>query len=82
MDESDASLAEALRRELVGSGRRTAFGPGNANPKDDEGGAFLAALEAFRAAKRSGDTARTAAAEHALQDVVRAEMARDEGCDL
>ena len=78
MDESDASLAEALRRELVGSGRRTAFGPGDANPKDDEGGAFLAALEAFRAAKRS----RTAAAEHALQDVVRAEMARDEGCDL
>ena len=82
MDESDASLAEALRQELVSAGRRTAFGPNDAGPGDDEGGAFFEALETFRAAKRSGDTARTAAAERALQDVVRAEMARDEGCGL
>lgn len=80
MDESDEMLAETLRQELVGSGRKTAFDAGDAGDEGDEGSAFFEALEAFRAARRSGDKARTAAAERALQDVVRAEMARDESC--
>lgn len=82
MDESDEQLAEALRQELMGSGRKTAFGSDDTDAGDDEGDAFFEALETFRAAKRSGDKAATAAAERALQDVVRGEMARDEGCSL
>ena len=79
MDKGDELLAEALRQELRDSGRKMAS---SLDDEADEGGAFFEALEAFRAARRSGDKARTAAAERALQDVVRSEMARDEGCGL
>ena len=79
MDESDERLAETLRQELMGSGRKTAFGPDDAG---DEGGAFFDALEAFRAAKRTGDKDEVAAAERALQQVVRNEMTREESCKL
>lgn len=47
---------------------------------DPMGGDFMAALNAYRAAKRTGDADAIARAEKHLHDVTRAELQATEGC--
>ncbi len=85
MDTSDEKLIEQLKQDLLGSGAKTAFGderpqtPGPAEKAIGEDD-FFEAMNAFRSAKASGDSAAVAAAEKHLQDVVRAEMIQQESC--
>ena len=78
MDADDELLARELRASLEGSGRKTAFedAVGKAAGTDDNPleSDFFRALNAFRAARTSGDREAMAAAERHLQDVVRAEL--------
>lgn len=50
-------------------------------PDDEMNSPFMKALNAYRAAKRGGDAEAIRAAERHLQEVTRAELQANEGCD-
>ena len=88
MDELDAQLIEQLKEGLAAQGLPTAFGnegaeapeaPETAPQEDDLEGVlesdFFRAMNAFRAARASGDPERIAASEEAWRQVVRGELA-------
>ncbi len=87
MDELDAQLIEQLKEGLAAQGLPTAFGNEGAEapeasiaaPEEDdlEGvleSDFFRAMNAFRAARASGDPERIAASEEAWRQVVRGEL--------
>lgn len=109
MDESDEELAERLRRDLEGSGRRTAFqdspddgsakgdvrvspqtfghiagqgsgAQGDVPDAEDLQSLFFQAMNAYRAARNSGDREAMAEAERILHDVVRDELRGGDTC--
>ncbi len=77
MDSSDEELARQLRDALMGGPRRTSFGdeadepPVEDNPLETD---FFRAMNAFRAARSSGDPEAMARAEEHLRQVVRSEL--------
>lgn len=81
MDERDQQLAEELRASLEQGGYRTAFenqteeaadsALGVENPLESD---FFKAINAFRAARSSGDKDAIDKAEEHLRDVVRGEL--------
>lgn len=82
MDEQDEELAQRLRAQIEAGGRATAFGD-EGTPADGDDDAqeldFMRVMNAYRAAKASGDRDRTAQAEQALQAFVRGELS-ERGC--
>lgn len=79
MDKDDEELAKELRGLLSGSGYKTSFGDEqvDSGSQSDEAQSyddFFTALNAFRAARASGDKQAEAAAEDHLREVVRAEL--------
>ena len=74
LDESDEQLARELMGCLSQTGYQTAFG--NEADSDTDAGFddFFTALNAFRAARASGDARAEAEAEDRLREVVRAEL--------
>lgn len=84
MDEQDEALAQQLEEQIEQGGRACAFGDeaapeGQGEADDSQELDFMQAMNAYRAAKASGDRARTEEAERALQDLVRGEL-RERGC--
>ncbi len=75
LDESDEQLARELMGCLSQTGYQTAFGD-DAKDADADAGFddFFSALNAFRAARASGDARAEAEAEDHLREVVRAEL--------
>lgn len=77
MNQSNEELAFQLRDTLMGGPRRTAFGDEVAQPADGENPLetdFFRAMNAFRAARSSGDREAMERAEEHLRQVVRAEL--------
>lgn len=76
MTTSNEELADQLKEQLMGSGRKVALGDEPAaredeNPLESD---FFRAINAFRAARNGGDAEEIAAAEARLQAVVRSEL--------
>lgn len=75
-DEKSAEMGERCASPSTGtSGASSPAVPDSPGEVD-----FMAALNAFRAAKKGGDPKAIAAAERHLQEVTRAELAATEGC--
>ena len=82
LDESDEQLAHELMGMLSQTGYKVALGNQEANEGEGTSGSsepeafddFFSALNAFRAARASGDKEAEAAAENHLRDVVRGEL--------
>ena len=80
MDESDRQLAEALLGQISAAAPRPAS-PAPDAEKDDQADAelgFLAAMNAYRAARANGDADAMVQAERNLQRVVRSEFTGDD----
>lgn len=80
MDRSDEQLVSQLKESLAGGMYQTAFAEDEAGDvaevEDDNplGTDFFKAINAYRAARTSGDADAVAKAERHLQDVVRGEL--------
>ena len=76
MAQSNEELAEQFKEMLLGSRRKTAL-DGDADAKQDDNPLetdFFKAMNAFRAARNSGDPDAMARAEEELRAVVRGEL--------
>ena len=74
MDASDELLVSQLKESLAGGEYQTAFEEDATEDDNPLGTDFFKAINAYRAARTSGDADSMAEAQRHLQDVVRAEL--------